>query len=353
MRYNNIKKTNVKQTYTIFPAPLRGAFAVFSVGILLFSSCVSMREYESLQSQYSQAIKGWNISKQELQELREENAELVRQGQAMTVSLSDMAAARQECEATVASINRSYAALQLRYDTTMENFLQQLTGKNRDLSKVNKLLEQRTRELNEKEKAFAAKERQLLAQQHELENQGKQLEQRNQAAAQALMATEQELENLRNSVAKALTGFADKGLQVETKDGKVYVSMEDKLLFAPGSWTVSSKGVEAIKRLAKELEEHTDLKIMVEGHTDNDAYHGSTAVKDNWDLSVMRATAIVKLLLKEGPAINPARVEASGHGEYAPKRPNTSAANKAVNRRTEIILTPRLEDIMQMVSPKQ
>lgn len=352
-RYSKQNTTDVKQHQTNFAAMLRPAAIVLPLGLLLFVSCVSMREYESLQSQYNQAVKGWNLSKQELQELREENAELVRQGQAMTVSLSDMTAARQECEATVASINRSYAALQLRYDTTMENFMQQLTGKNRDLSKVNKLLDQRTRELNEKEKAFAQKEKQLLAQQRELENQGKQLEQRNQAAAQALQATERELEDLRTSVAKALTGFADKGLQVETKNGKVYVSMEDKLLFAPGSWTVSSKGVEAIKRLAKELEEHTDLNIMVEGHTDNDAYHGSTAVKDNWDLSVMRATAIVKLLLKEGPSIKPERVEASGHGEYAPKRPNTSAANKAVNRRTEIILTPKLEDIMEILRPKE
>jgi len=252
----------------------------------------------------------------------------------------------------VASINRSYAALQLRYDTTVENYMQQLTGKSRDLSKVNRLLEQRTRELNEKEKAFHQREQNLLAQQRDLETRQRQLEQDSQTAAQALEATEQELENLRHAVQRALTGFADKGLQVETKNGKVYVSMEDKLLFAPGSWTVSAKGMEAIKRLAKELEEHTDLNIMVEGHTDNDAYRGSSAVKDNWDLSVMRATAIVKLLLKEGPSIDPRRVEASGHAEFAPKRPNNSAANKAANRRTEIILAPHLEDIMEIVAPQ-
>ena len=89
---------------------------------------------------------------------------------------------------------------------------------------------------------------------------------------------------------------------------------------------------------------------MVEGHTDNVVYRGSTAVKDNWDLSVMRATAIVKLLLSYGSKIDPARVEASGHGEYAPKVPNTTAANKAANRRTEIILTPKLKDIIKIVA---
>lgn len=317
-------------------------FFMIAAAALMLSSCVSMREYEALQSQYSQTMKGWSVTKQELQELREENAELVRQSQAMTVALSDMTTARQECEATVKSINRSYAALQLRYDTTVENFLQQITGKNRDLSKANKMLEQRTQELYERE--AAARQRQ-----QQLEDRQRQLEQSEQAATEALRAKEQELEQLRYAVAQALVGFTDKGLNVETKEGKVYVSMEDKLLFASGSWTVSEKGVEAIKSLAKVLEEHTDLNIMVEGHTDNVVFHGTTAVKDNWDLSVMRATAIVKLLLSQGPNIDPARVEAAGHGEYAPKKPNTTAANKAANRRTEIILTPRLKDIFKII----
>ena len=320
---------------------MKQIFAI-AAAVLMLSSCVSMREYEALQSQYSQTMKGWSVTKQELQELREENAELVRQGQAMTVALSDMTAARQECEATVTSINRSYAALQLRYDTTVENFLQQITGKNRDLSKANKMLEQRTRELNERESAARQRQQQL-------EERQRLLEQSEQAANEALRAKEQELEHLRHAVAQALVGFSDKGLNVETKEGKVYVSMEDKLLFASGSWTVSEKGVEAIKSLAKVLEEHTDLNIMVEGHTDNVVFRGSTAVKDNWDLSVMRATSIVKLLLSLGPTINPARVEAAGHGEYAPKKPNTTAANKAANRRTEIILTPKLTDIIKIV----
>lgn len=318
-------------------------FFAIAAAVLMLSSCVSMREYEALQSQYSQTMKGWSVTKQELQEMREENAELVRQGQAMTVALSDMTTARQECEATVKSINRSYAALQLRYDTTVENFLQQITGKNRDLTKANKMLEQRTQELYERE--AAARQRQ-----QQLEERQRQLEQSEQAATEALRAKEQELEHLRHAVSQALVGFTDKGLNVETKEGKVYVSMEDKLLFASGSWTVSEKGVEAIKSLAKVLEEHTDLNIMVEGHTDNVVFRGTTAVKDNWDLSVMRATAIVKLLLAQGPKIDPARVEAAGHGEYAPKKPNTTAANKAVNRRTEIILTPRLKDIIKIVA---
>ena len=324
-------------------------FLVLSSSFLLFASCVSMKEYESLQAQYTETSKRWNVTKQELQELREENAALVRDNQAKMVSLSDATAKLQDCESKVNTLNRAYADLQLKYDTTMENYMQQITGKNRDLNKATQMLDQRTRELNDKAKAFEEKERRMLEQQQALEARQSQLEAQEAAARKELEAKQQELENVRGAVSKALVGFSDMGLNVETKDGKVYVSMEDKLLFASGSWTVSAKGVEAIKMLAKVLEENTDLNVMVEGHTDNDAYHGSTAVKDNWDLSVMRATSIVKLLLKQGPDIDPARVEACGHGEYAPRVPNNSAANKATNRRTEIILTPKLKDLLQII----
>lgn len=320
-----------------------------SLSLLLFASCVTMKEYESLQSQYTQATKGWNVTKQELQELREENAELVRQNQAMQVATADAQAMLQDCDTKVKSLNRAYASLELKYDTTVENYMQQLTGKNRDLTKTNQLLEQRTRELNEKEKAFRQRENNLLMQQQVLEERQAQLERQDAATRQALEAKERELENVRGAVSKALVGFSDMGLNVETKEGKVYVSMADKLLFASGSWEVSAKGVEAIKSLARVLEENPALNVMVEGHTDNVVFHGAAAVKDNWDLSVMRATAIVKLLLKQGPKIDPARVEAAGHGEYSPKVPNTSAANKATNRRTEIILTPKLKDLVKII----
>jgi len=313
------------------------------IAIAALSSCVSMRDYETLQAQYSQTNKSLLLAKQEAEELRGENAELVRQHQAMTAQVNDFSAAQQECEKNLSAMNRSYAALQTRYDTTVENYLQQLTGKNRDLSKINRMLDNRTDELNEKERAFQekellfqAKEQQLLAEQQQLQQRQRQLE--------------QQLEEVRNTVSNALMGFNGMGLNIESKGGKVYVLMEDKLLFASGSWTVSQKGVEAIQTLARVLEQQPTLTVMVEGHTDNDAYHGSTAVKDNWDLSVMRATAIVKLLLKYGSAIDPARIEAAGHGEFSPRRPNTSAANKAANRRTEIILSPRLDDLIGIIN---
>ena len=309
---------------------------------LLMTSCVTLGKYEDLESRYNQTVKDRNLAKRELKELRDENAELQRQNQSLSVSAQDMAAAKARYERAADSLRRELEKVRHNYDTTMENYMQQLSGKNRDLTKAQKMLSDRTKELNDKEAAFAERERELLARQKALEDE-------EAAARAALAAKEQEVENIRNAVTKALTGFTDKGLKVETRDGKVYVSMESKLMFASASWEVSEQGKQAVKELAKVLEENPDLDILVEGHTDNDAYKGRTDIKDNWDLSVMRATAILKLILQYGPKIDPARIEACGHGEYAPKVENNSAANKAQNRRTEIILTPKLSEVLNIV----
>ena len=324
------------------------------VAAAIFSSCVSLSEFEAMQTQFDQTTKQYNLAKQELAELKEENAALTRQNQALNSDMSDVALGKSRCDATVDSLSRRIEQMRHHYDTTMENYMQEVAGKSRDLTRAQNLLTARTKELNDKESELEMKREELRQQEESFKLQrsemlARQAElQQQEAATQAqLQAKERELESVRASVTKALVGFADKGLNVETKDGKVYVSMDNKLLYPSASWTVSKDGVNAIKQLAQVLEQDTTLNIMVEGHTDNDAFHGSSAVKDNWDLSVMRATAIVKLLIQHGPGINPARIEACGHGEFAPKVPNTSAANKAINRRTEIILTPNLDELLK------
>lgn len=322
---------------------------IIALASLLLTSCVTLGKYEDLESRYNQTVKDRNLAKRELKELKDENAELQRLNQSLTVNAQDLANARLQDERTIDSLRRELEKLRHGYDTTLENYMQQLSGKNRDLSKAQKLLSDRTRELNEKEAEFAAREQELLARQQALEARQHELEANEAAARAALAAKEQEVENIRNAVTKALTGFTDKGLKVETRDGKVYVSMESKLMFPSASWEVSEEGRRAVKELAKVLEANPDLDILVEGHTDNDAYKGRSDIKDNWDLSVMRATAILKLMLQYGPGINPSRIEACGHGEYAPKVENTSAANKAQNRRTEIILTPKLSEVLNIV----
>ncbi len=318
------------------------------------ASCVSLSEMEALQAKYDQTSKQYNLSQQQVLELTEKNAELTRENQALNAEMTDMVLVKNNALSAVDSLGRRIEQMHHHYDTTMENYVQEVAGKNRDLTRAQNLLTARTKELNDKERELQAKETQLAEQQEafqlqksELIAKQKELEAEEANTKAKLRAKERELEAVRNSVTQALTGFADKGLNVETKDGKVYISMDNKLMFPSASWTVSKEGASAIKELAKVLEQDSTLNIMVEGHTDNDAYRGSTAVKDNWDLSVMRATAIVKLLLQNGKGINPSRIEACGHGEFSPKVANDSPEHKAMNRRTEIIITPNLDALLK------
>ena len=154
---------------------------------------------------------------------------------------------------------------------------------------------------------------------------------------------------VQKSVADALLGFQGQGLTVSLKNGKVYVSMDNSLLFNSGSWTVQDKGRLALERLAKVLASNKDVRIEVEGHTDNDAYRGAGQVLDNWDLSVMRATAVTKILTGKG--VDASRVSAVGRGEFQPLVPNETPENKAKNRRTEIIISPRLDALANLVQP--
>ncbi|MDA9121322.1 OmpA family protein, partial [Flavobacteriales bacterium] len=153
---------------------------------------------------------------------------------------------------------------------------------------------------------------------------------------------------LKNNIANALLGFADQGLTVEHKNGKVYVSLEEQLLFKSGSWVVDTKGQDALKKLGKVLETQSDVSILIEGHTDNVPYKGSGAIEDNWDLSVKRATAIVKILTANS-SINPKQLSAAGRSEYSPLNTEDTKEAKAENRRTEIIITPKLNELFKIL----
>ncbi|MBL0074141.1 MAG: OmpA family protein [Bacteroidetes bacterium] len=152
---------------------------------------------------------------------------------------------------------------------------------------------------------------------------------------------------LKDNVTKALLGFNNNGLTIEQKNGKVYVSLEERLLFASGSTVVDPKGEEALKQLAVVLEKNTDINVLIEGHTDNVPIKGG-AIKDNWDLSVLRATSVVRILTKNAN-VNPIRLTPAGRGEYSPNDTANTAEARKKNRRIEVILTPKLDEIFQIL----
>ncbi len=207
-----------------------------------------------------------------------------------------------------------------------------------DAERYGKALSMKTAELEQKEAELAAREKSLAE------------------LRAALAAKDSQAIALRKSVKDALVGFSDDELTVESRDGRVYVSMSNKLLFASGSATVEEKGKEALKQLAGVLSKRDDLAVTVEGHTDNDPFRVKPevdtrliTVRDNWDLSVMRATSVVRVLTEEN-GLDPKRVTASGRGEYYPKADNATVEGKAMNRRTEIVLLPKLDEVMRLIN---
>lgn len=163
-----------------------------------------------------------------------------------------------------------------------------------------------------------------------------------------LNAREAKMKELREKIEKSLLGFKESGLSVYVKDNKVYVSLSNQLLFASGSTQIDKKGQEALKNLADVLNTQSDINVLVEGHTDNQAVTGTTRFKDNWELSVLRATEVVKYLTVDG-AVDATRVTASGRGEYFPIEAGDSKEVRAKNRRTEIILSPKLDILFEMI----
>ena len=178
----------------------------------------------------------------------------------------------------------------------------------------------------------------------------KELQEREQTIAQLqgmIEAQQQKVKDLLASVKDALLGFSSEDLTVTEKDGKVYVSLSDKLVFESGKAIVNQQGKVALGKLAEVLNKQTEIDVYIEGHTDNVPIH--TAVfQDNWDLSVIRATSVVRILT-ETYSVNPLQIQPCGRGEFKPVDTNESAEGRAHNRRTEIIMAPRLDKLLQLL----
>ncbi len=165
---------------------------------------------------------------------------------------------------------------------------------------------------------------------------------------QILDKKDKAVQDLKNRITNALLNFKENDLTVKVKNGKVYVSLAEQLLFGSGSIAVDKKGEGALQQLAKAIKDQKDIRVMIEGHTDNvQISKKSQYMEDNWDLSVMRATSIKKILTKAG--MSPNQITAAGKGEYSPVAPNDNAANKQKNRRTEIIVTPNLDELFKIL----
>ena len=305
-----------------------------SIGLLvlaLSTSCVTKKIYNDLESKYAD-------SKKENRSLADDNADLLKAKNQLELDRDGLKTDLSKSIAELDKLKADYAAAQNKFKVLQDSYvaleknsgdaLQSNMKKNRDL------LEQ----LDEKGKALAFEQERLSKS-----------AQRLQELEDLIAAKEASMKKLKETLSKALNSFEGKGLTVQQKNGKVYVSMENKLLFNSGSWAVGSEGKKAVVELGKVLGDNPDISVLIEGHTDDDAFAASGPIADNWDLSTKRATSIVAIL-SENKKINKENLTAAGRGEFSPLGSNATAEGKAKNRRIEIILTPRLDEIAEMLN---
>ena len=304
-----------------------------SLGLLIIAlstSCVSKKIYTDLESKYADLKKENRSLSDENDDLLKAKSQLELDRDAQNKESEKIKSEREKLQADYAALNKKMDVLQDSYTALEKNSNEALKA---NLAKNRELLEQ-----------LEAKGKALASEQERLDASGKRL-----SELEALIATkEASMRKLKETLSNALNGFEGKGLTVEQKNGKVYVSMENKLLFKSGSWAVNSEGKTAVVEVGKVLGDNPDISVLIEGHTDDDPYAGSGPIADNWDLSTKRATAIVAIL-SENKSINKQNLTAAGRGEFSPLGSNATAEGKAKNRRIEIILTPRLDAIAEML----
>ena len=301
--------------------------------VALFCSCVTQKEYDALMDQKNT--------------LENEKANLEEQLDIASEKLTRL-------EVQVANLAKDKQALKADFDLVDKELKKVKSEYNRIKQLYDNLLSnsgQLNRDLARQQQRLLAIEDDLEVEQKKNEELAEDLGRREARVAELeriLAEKDQAVAQLKKKVTDALLNFNDSELSVEVKNGKVYVSLAEKLLFSSGSIKVDGKGASALAQLATALSDNAEVNIVVEGHTDNvPMSRKSQYMSDNWDLSVIRATSIVKILVDNG--INPKSVTASGKGEYLPVAENDTPENKALNRRTEIILTPKLDELFQIL----
>lgn len=315
---------------------MKKTIILLSIAIIL-TSCVSQKKYnEALQKSETNARKLKDCNKENLA-LSESIAALQKDLQSKNQNIEELIKGDKKSSDLVKSLNKENSDLKTQLDAANSKINEIMADKSEHLAELSNVLYSREQELNEKERILDSLQREFS------ENQRQMKELKTQLAGK-----DEQLNKIQNTLKDALLGFADKGLSIENKNGKVYVLMDEKLLFQSGKWDVSDEGKKALKEIASVLVKNTDIDVMVEGHTDNVPLVGKNQIKDNWDLSVMRATSITKILL-DGNKINPNRIIPCGRGEYSPQVDNKTAENRAKNRRTEIILSPKVNELMEIL----
>ena len=307
------------------------------ITLSLVTSCVSKKVYTELEEKYNKLRDNNSSLFSENQDLITKKKELEESKIKLQTEIDKLASDKSKLTDAVDQLDERKRKLEQEYNDLSEMSAEQLSEKEKQ---NRELLVQ----LQEKEAQLAQESTRLEKLQAELNQRSERVDQLENLIA----SKEAAMQRLKDAVSTALQGFEGKGLTVERKNGKVYVSMENKLLFGSGSWSVGDQGRNAVVNLAGVLRQNPDINVLIEGHTDDVPYGGKGVVTDNWDLSTKRATAIVRILVNNN--VRPKQITAAGRSKYIPVASNSSVSGKAKNRRIEIILAPNLDAINELLN---
>jgi len=321
---------------------------IFLPLILVFalSSCVSYQKYEDTLAERNRFESEMNRQSSELEQaqqlIKQLQDDYAKQSRKLEEVKEDLQVSRERYE----QLDHANRDLLDRYDRMLKQNERLLETSSDEKKELLSELTAKQIELDRRERELRALEQQIEQREEdvkELQAGLQEREQRVQELESAIAEKEEKLNALKSKINEALLGFSDTDLSVREENGKVYVSLSQNLLFSSGSKYINASGKEAIAKLAQVLKSNPDIAITVEGHTDTD---GDAAF--NWDLSVGRATSVVKELTKNG--VDPKRITAAGRGEFYPVATNDTSAGKAQNRRTEIILSPKLDALYNIIN---
>ena len=313
----------------------------FFIVLLLLSACVPAKKYKDL-------LEREKVCSEELAKFKKSSGEyesLSKDLQTKFANASrDLSKLIQDTTALGSKYRlllRDYGIIDGEYKSLQKSFDKLKNLSARETAELQNQLEAKNNELQIKEDALLKLDQELKEKQRLLIEREKRVNE----LEEAIRKKEAAVQLLKAKVANALRGFENQGLSVVQKNGKIYVSLEAKLLFKSGSTFVEEEGVRALVELGKALESEKDLEIIVEGHTDTDKLNSSASPKNNWELSVLRATSVVQILLNNS-SMTPSQIMAGGRGEFLP----IDVSDKAKNRRIEVIISPNLNELFEIIS---
>ena len=330
---------------------MKKSILYLSAILFLVSSCVTPKIHNALLSEHETV--SYKLTANEKKVLQLNDALEEKEGKILLLEtqLAELRNDSVQNGKALAILQDKYNELSDTYDLLTSKNSRYMADKAKETKKLLEQLEQAQTALFEKEDELNNLSNSLGVKEEELKLAEQEL------SARSIRVTDLEtiinrkdsmVTALKKSISKALIGLEGEGLTIEKRNGKVYISLEEDLLFASGKYVVNSGGVTALNKLATALSTQTDLEILVEGHTDNIPLSGKGLVKDNWDLSVMRATNVVKVLTKN-QSLNPLQLTAAGRAEFVPIASNETKEGRSSNRRIEMILSPNLDDLFDLL----